>query len=284
MHLCYMNDYIEYYKKMISHSSDIYANIANMTVYIKQNVFDPDPTITYTTMFIIKNLRTTFMGPKIILDMGCGSGVIGIYCLKLGAKHVCFVDNDEIAIRNTIINTSDFTNKTIIKSDLFENIKKTKYDIIFFNYPVCDGDWNKNVIRTLKKYCKKLKSYMHETSCAYCVFASFGNVHIFENILKKYKFLYDISNETRFGVSWSLFTIKKGSSDTQVETKYHTHRAHHTRHSHHSEESSTGKFSVNPIKCENSVKHIDASLEKKFEYAMKLLDETREQSELFVLK
>lgn len=229
-----MDDYVEYYKQMISHNADVYANIANMTIYVKPSVFDPDPTTTYTSIFIIKKLMTLNLMGKTVLDMGCGSGVLGLYCLKQGVKHVCFVDNDDASINNTEFNTREYTNKTIIKSDLFEKVNKNEYDIILFNYPICDGDWNKNNVNLLKKYCKNLKSYMHKTTYALNVFASFGNIHLFENILKKYKFGYGKTSETRFGVEWVLFTIGRDvpkcvNSD---ESRHHEHTRHHHAHHH----------------------------------------------------
>ena len=236
-----MEDYVKYYKQMIFHRTEVYANIANMTIYVIPSVFDPDPTITYTSMFIIKNLMTLDLTDKTILDIGCGTGVLGLYCLKQGAKHVCFVDNNEIAMRNTLLNTSNYINKTVMKSELFHNIKKTKYDIILFNFPICDGDWNKDNIDTLKKYCKNLKSYMHETTYAFSVFASFGNTTMFEEMLKKYKFTYTTTPETRFCVEWMLFTIKRDISHKHHGHHKHHHHKHHKHHEHSTKHPNTKK-------------------------------------------
>jgi hypothetical protein len=230
-----MDDYVAYYKQMISHNAEVYANIANMSIYVKPSVFDPDPTITYTSIFIIKKLMTLNLMNKTVLDMGCGSSVLGLYCLRQGVKHVCFVDNDDAAINNTTINTAEYTNKTIIKSNLFENVEKTKYDIILFNYPICDGDWNTSCLDTLKNYCKQIKSYMHETTYAFNVFASFGNIDLFKKMLKKYKFGFGTTPEMRFGVEWVLFTIgrdiPKHVESEKITSTHHTH--HHTHHHKH---------------------------------------------------
>ena len=37
-----------------------------------------------------------------VLDLGCGSGILGIAALKLGARHVLALDIEELAIRNTL--------------------------------------------------------------------------------------------------------------------------------------------------------------------------------------
>ena len=34
---------------------------------------------------------------KIVLDVGCGTGILSIFCAKAGAKHVYGIDNSNIA-------------------------------------------------------------------------------------------------------------------------------------------------------------------------------------------
>lgn len=41
-----------------------------------------------------------------VLDLGCGSGILGIAALKLGARHVLALDIEELAIRNTLENAA----------------------------------------------------------------------------------------------------------------------------------------------------------------------------------
>lgn len=50
-----------------------------------------------------------------VLDMGCGTGVLGIIALRCGAKHVTFVDIDEKSIDNTRENLA--LNSEAITSD-----------------------------------------------------------------------------------------------------------------------------------------------------------------------
>ena len=67
-----------------------------------------------------------------ILDVGCGSGILGLACAKLGAK-VDLCDTDELAIKNTIENFK-------LNSENYNNIwmgsinkANKKYDIIIAN-------------------------------------------------------------------------------------------------------------------------------------------------------
>jgi ribosomal protein L11 methyltransferase len=58
----------------------------------------------YTTRLMIKAMGRLDLAGKRILDMGCGTGVLGIYgCLK-GAHSVLGVDNDQWAYENALEN------------------------------------------------------------------------------------------------------------------------------------------------------------------------------------
>jgi HemK-related putative methylase len=69
---------------------------------------------------------------KKILDMGAGSGIQGITCInsKANIKNVFFADIDP-----EVINNLKSLKLKAIKSNLFSNIKKIKFDFIFFNPP-----------------------------------------------------------------------------------------------------------------------------------------------------
>jgi ribosomal protein L11 methyltransferase len=56
-----------------------------------------------TRLMIEEMFHIDFNGRK-ILDIGCGTGVLGILAYKLGASEICCIDMDEWAIRNTAEN------------------------------------------------------------------------------------------------------------------------------------------------------------------------------------
>jgi len=79
-----------------------------------------------------------------ILDLCCGSGCIGISLLKKFANtHVDFVDIDELALKQTKknlkINKIARKRFSVIKSNLFRNLKNKKYDLIITNPPYLTG-------------------------------------------------------------------------------------------------------------------------------------------------
>ena len=80
-----------------------------------------------------------------ILDIGTGSGILGLYAaMHFHAKKLVMSDISKractLAERNYILNKDKLsgTNVTILKSDLFENIKG-RYDLIIFNAPYLRG-------------------------------------------------------------------------------------------------------------------------------------------------
>ena len=74
---------------------------------------------------------------KTVMDVGCGSGILAICALKLGAKHAIMLDIDDVAIDSSILNaqTNNVKDKiTVLKKDIiYEADKKLKADIIFVN-------------------------------------------------------------------------------------------------------------------------------------------------------
>jgi len=58
----------------------------------------------HTTKLMIREMGNHPLEGKRILDMGCGTGVLGIYACMLGAARVLGVDNDQWAYENALEN------------------------------------------------------------------------------------------------------------------------------------------------------------------------------------
>ncbi|MCX7728957.1 MAG: 50S ribosomal protein L11 methyltransferase [Bacteroidia bacterium] len=61
----------------------------------------------HATTFMMCNLlfqlKENLLG-KSVMDVGCGTGILGILAKKLGAEEVMFIDNDFICVENTLEN------------------------------------------------------------------------------------------------------------------------------------------------------------------------------------
>ena len=69
---------------------DSYAHYGIHEEMLKDNV----RTMAYKNA-ILKNKH--LFKDKVVLDIGCGTGILSIFCAKAGAKHVYGIDNSGIA-------------------------------------------------------------------------------------------------------------------------------------------------------------------------------------------
>lgn len=97
----------------------------------------------HTTQLCIKAMEKYLSNGMTVLDLGCGSGILSIISLLLGAEHATAVDIDEnavkIAVENAEKNNIDLSkyrtmagNVTCDK-ELFAKISDRKYDIVLAN-------------------------------------------------------------------------------------------------------------------------------------------------------
>jgi len=78
-----------------------------------------------------------------ILDLGCGTGVIGItIALERSLSKVTLIDQSQHAIQNTKANQTlhQVTNTMIQKSDWFSALDQTKFDVILSNPPYLEDN------------------------------------------------------------------------------------------------------------------------------------------------
>lgn len=97
----------------------------------------------YTTQLCIEQIEKYLTNDMEVLDMGCGSGILSIASILLGAKHVVGVDIDENATRiakeNAEVNNiyddkfTTYCGNVIEDEALQEKIGYNKYDMIAVN-------------------------------------------------------------------------------------------------------------------------------------------------------
>jgi ribosomal protein L11 methyltransferase len=106
-----------------------------------------------TTSLMVEQMLLLDFTDKQVLDMGCGTGVLGIMASKLQAKHILAIDIDEWAYNNTLENCSvnHITNISATQGDI-DKIQNHRFDIILANI-------NRNIlIRQLPSYANALPS------------------------------------------------------------------------------------------------------------------------------
>ena len=106
-----------------------------------------------TTYLMVKHLLLENLIQKIVLDIGCGTGVLAILAEKMGAQVVWAIDNDDWAYKNTISNCLlNATENVSVKHGDASSIPNRPFDYILANI-------NKNIlISDLKEYTKNLNT------------------------------------------------------------------------------------------------------------------------------
>lgn len=105
-----------------------------------------------TTFLLSQAILNLDLKEKSVLDVGTGTGVLGILASKLGASSVFGTDIEEGAVENAIENCerNQITNFSIVKGDI-EVVPKNDYDVIIANI-------NKNVLlKHMKSYSELIK-------------------------------------------------------------------------------------------------------------------------------
>lgn len=106
-----------------------------------------------TTSLMISAILDLDVNDKSILDMGCGTGVLGIFAKLRGAKEVVAIDNDKWAYENTLENSKVNGVELNVYHGSVESIPHNEFDIILANI-------NRNIlIEQSLDYNNALSSY-----------------------------------------------------------------------------------------------------------------------------
>lgn len=102
-----------------------------------------------TTSMMIDALLDQDLTGKTVLDMGCGTGVLGIFAIKRGASYVISVDIDDKSVANTKENA--LANNVSLDVRLGDSPPQGEYDLILANI-------HRNIlISQMPAYAKYLK-------------------------------------------------------------------------------------------------------------------------------
>jgi len=199
------------YNEVIAYLSEIKKPIKRQVgrkkFIIYPNVFDP---VFQDSQFLAKKLKFIIPKKSIVLDMGTGSGIQAIFAAEIASK-VIAVDINPFAVKcareNIKLNKLD--NKiTVKKSNLFENIKKEKFDVIIWNPPF----YNRKPINILEKACgdtdnktlikfiDSAKNFLNKNGFVLLVISDSLDYVIFLDVLRK--------NNCQLELIYSMFNKK----------------------------------------------------------------------------
>lgn len=135
-----------------------------------------------------------------ILDIGTGSGIQAITCLKLGFKNVLATDINKNAIKKL---------KKKIKtksSNLFSNIKKEKFDLIIFNPPYLpesqydikpDTTGGKKGYEIILNFLKQSKNHLKKYGKILLLFSNYSKPNIIKKQARNLRYNYKKLSEKK---------------------------------------------------------------------------------------
>jgi len=151
---------------------------------------------------------------KNVLEIGCGSGYLSIYCAKQGAK-VTSVDINQLALQYASKEAQkENINITFIESNLFSNVKD-KFDIIFFNPPylVSDKieylslDGGKEGREIIDNFLKDFDKYLLSDGFVLLLHTDYNNLDKTKKILSKKGFVLEVILQEHIFFE-DLYTLK----------------------------------------------------------------------------
>lgn len=158
------------------------------------------PGLYFSTMLFLDFLENVPLNQKRVLDLGTGSGLLGIAAFRKGAN-VLSTDINAEAVKNAAWNfqlnfnslQQNDTSIEFLQSDLFENIPENKFDYILINPPYFKGAIDKPAdyawycgedYEYYKKLFSQIKRYMDAETKAWMILSDQAPLHDIEVIGK----------------------------------------------------------------------------------------------------
>ncbi|MBO5138750.1 MAG: peptide chain release factor N(5)-glutamine methyltransferase [Bacilli bacterium] len=173
------------------------VNFYGNEFYINENVliprFETEELVENTIKYIEKN----FAGEVSILDLGCGSGVIGLTLKnKIPTAKVTLVDISKEALEVSKINSNKLNlEATFINSDMLNNVND-KYDVIISNPPYIRN--NEEIETIVKENEPHLALYGGEDGLEY-----YKKIlkNVSQNLSAKYLIAFEIGKDQAKSIS-----------------------------------------------------------------------------------
>ena len=168
-----------------------------------------------------------------VLDMGCGSGIIGITAIKnKNVESITFVDINDAALKQTKESFDKCESKKIayfIHSNLFEKLAQRKFDTIIFNPPYLPDDEkdSEKLITTggihgyelLEKFLREAKDHLNDYGIILIIFSSLTSKNYIDKIIKECEYKKNLlSKQSIFMEKLYVYMLKDISKEAEKNT------------------------------------------------------------------
>jgi SAM-dependent methyltransferase len=172
---------------------------------------------------LIKTVMSCIKSKDIVLDAGCGSGLLSILAVKHGASKVIAVDSESIDFAKELAAENGCENKITFIRDSLEDLRLTEYygkfdviaGMVYINDPRRDEHRSRIALELRKKYLKKGGRLFPDRvnykafACYYPEFDYINKKLDFDKLLEEFK--------GRYGVSFDIF---KKYAENQIDKKF----------------------------------------------------------------
>ncbi|TND09030.1 MAG: rsmC [Bacteroidetes bacterium] len=189
-------------------------NRAGLSMLVQPGVFHPG--FFFSTKFLLTFLeeKKAALKNKTFLELGAGSGLLGLFAGKHGAK-VTASDISKTAVENIVANAaSNHIAITAVHSDLFDRIDPQTFDFIVINPPYykkkpateAEQAWYcGEELEYFQELFSQLGNYMHPASEVYMILSDDCDLEGIRSIASQRQF--GMKPETSKRIAWEINTI-----------------------------------------------------------------------------
>lgn len=212
------------FDKMEQHNEPYERQIGKFNITILPGVFSPNY---FTDSLSFAEMLPEIIGQKRMLEIGCGTGVISLYCADAGAEVVAS-DINPAAVENTKLNAKKFgLDISVRQGDMYAAIgPDEKFDVIFWNHPfnITDKPVEKMLHRagfdqnynSLRAYVRDARAYLTENGQLLLGTGSIADLTEIEKIAAengyKLTLLKEVVSPSRLGAPSRIEILYTGST------------------------------------------------------------------------
>ncbi|KPX29955.1 MULTISPECIES: methyltransferase [Pseudomonas syringae group] len=168
-------------------------SIGGVELFLPPNVYHPGTGL--SSSLLVEALSSENLG-RTVLDLGCGSGYIGISLYRPGMDLVLAdISKDSILSSTENLRRMEIPGR-VLESDLFSNLKGLRFDTILFNPPLLDKkieheaeialcDPNGDL---LTRFLTEAPQHLISTGCIYFIASNLMNREVLLNGLVGYRY------------------------------------------------------------------------------------------------
>ncbi|MFZ2886296.1 MAG: class I SAM-dependent methyltransferase [Minisyncoccia bacterium] len=189
-------------------------NFDDVHIVVEDGVFTPNPEVTRSTSMVLEHLPS--LKGKRVVDIGTGTGVIGIVAARRDAKEVVATDVSDKAIQNATENVERNNvgdRVKVTRADVLDGIEGS-FDYMFANIPILKEVWEKQNIAAktvVQKLLESAKTKLNRGGKLYIPWGSFAETERkqLEVDIVQNGYSFGLHTKEALGHRWYLYVLSR---------------------------------------------------------------------------